>query len=82
MAAATHLSVSGIFAPYPAGGTHSVTVTARDASGNTATGYRGTIHFTSSDTRPRYLPADYTFTAADKGSTPSASPSRPPAPGR
>ena len=52
--------------PWPAGSSHSVTVTALDAYGNVATGYTGTIHFTSSDTKA-ILPADYTFTAADKG---------------
>ena len=62
---ATHLSV-GTFNPYPAGSTHSVTVTALDAYGNVAPGYRGTIHFTSSDTKAT-VPADYTFTAADAG---------------
>ena len=63
--AAKTLSV-GTFNPYPAGVTHSVTVKALDAYGNTATGYLGTIHFTSSDTKAT-LPADYTFTSADKG---------------
>ncbi len=63
---ATHLSVSGVLNPFPAGSKHSVTVTALDAKGNVAVGYRGTIHFTSSDTHAA-LPADYTFTAADKG---------------
>jgi hypothetical protein len=63
--AAKTLSV-GTFNPFPAGSTHSVTVTVRDAYGNVATGYLGTIHFTSSDTKAT-LPADYTFTAADKG---------------
>jgi hypothetical protein len=43
-----------------------VIVTALDAYGNTATGYRGTIHFTTSDTKAS-VPANYTFTAADKG---------------
>ncbi|HZR28001.1 MAG TPA: FG-GAP-like repeat-containing protein [Terriglobales bacterium] len=33
---------------------------------NTATGYRGTVHFTSSDGRAS-LPADYTFTSGDAG---------------
>src|SRR5439155_5010553 len=42
-----------------AGTSFSVTVTLTDASGNVATGYRGTIHFTSSDARA-LLPADYT----------------------
>ena len=43
-----------------------VTVTALDAYGNIATGYLGTIHFTSSDARAN-LPSDYTFVAADAG---------------
>jgi outer membrane protein assembly factor BamB len=61
------LTFSGIPNPDAAGGAHTVTVTAKDgASGNTATGYTGTIHFTSSDPRA-VLPADYTFKAADAG---------------
>src|SRR5262249_33374579 len=44
-----------------------MTVTAQDLFGNTATGYAGTVHFSSSDPQAR-LPADYTFTAADAGS--------------
>jgi hypothetical protein len=43
-----------------------VTVTARDASGHVATGYTGTVHFTTGDAAAT-LPADYTFTAADSG---------------
>ncbi len=38
-----------------------LTVTAKDAYGNTATGYTGKVHFTSSDSAAT-LPADYTFT--------------------
>jgi hypothetical protein len=64
--AAKTLSVSGIYNPFPAGSTHSFTVKALDAYGNVATGYTGTIHFTSSDPAAT-LPADYTFTAADAG---------------
>jgi FG-GAP-like repeat/FG-GAP repeat len=41
-------------------------VALRDAYGNVASGYRGTIHFTSSDPKA-VLPANYTFTAADAG---------------
>jgi hypothetical protein len=52
--------------PYVAGTAHTVTVTAHDAYGNVATGYRGTIHFTSTDTKA-LLPANYTFTAANAG---------------
>jgi dGTPase len=43
-----------------------VTVTAKDAYGNTATGYTGTVHFTSSDAKA-VLPANYTFTSGDAG---------------
>ena len=62
---ATHLSVSTLN-PYPAGSKHSVTVKALDADGKVAPGYRGTIHFTSTDTRA-ILPADYTFSPGDAG---------------
>jgi hypothetical protein len=64
--AATHLIVSGIVSPYAAGSAHGVTVTAKDAYGNTATGYLGRVHFTASDSKAS-VPADYTFTAADNG---------------
>src|SRR5207248_1769248 len=43
-----------------------ITVTALDAYNNTATGYRGTVHFTSSLSKTK-LPPNYTFTAADNG---------------
>jgi hypothetical protein len=49
-----------------AGVPFSLTLTVRDAYGNVVTGYTGTIHFTSTD-RTATLPANYTFTAADKG---------------
>ncbi len=47
-----------------------VTVTLRDQFGNVATGYRGTVHFTSTDLLAQTLgdlPADYTFTNGDAG---------------
>ena len=44
----------------------SATVTAYDPYGNVATGYRGTVHFISTD-RGAVLPANYTFTTADAG---------------
>ena len=50
-----------------AGSAFSVTLTAKDAYGNTAAGYHGTVHFSSSDSQAT-LPANYTFTAADSGS--------------
>src|SRR5262249_58619495 len=52
--------------PATAGSAGSVTVTALDAYGNTATAYAGTVHLSSSDPRAQ-LPADYTFTSADAG---------------
>jgi hypothetical protein len=53
--------------PVPAGTSFTVTVTALDLSGNVASGYQGTVHFTSSDGQA-LLPTDYTFTAVDNGS--------------
>ena len=44
----------------------SVTVILYDAYGNVATGYVGTVQFTSSD-RSASLPSSYTFTATDAG---------------
>jgi hypothetical protein len=49
-----------------AGVPFSLTITVQDAYGNVVTGYTGTIHFTSTDNTAT-LPADYTFTVADKG---------------
>jgi hypothetical protein len=65
-AAPATLFVSGFPSPSVVWTKHSLTVAANDRYGNTATGYRGTIHFTSSDPKA-VLPAKYTFTAADKG---------------
>jgi hypothetical protein len=64
--AATHLRVAGLPSPYTTNSAAGVTVTALDAPGNTASGYRGTVHFTSSDAAAT-LPANYTFTAGDAG---------------
>ena len=52
-----------------AGAPFSVTVTAEDAAGNAATGYAGTVHFTSSDPGTALvLPGNYTFVpATDEG---------------
>jgi hypothetical protein len=63
--AAAHFTVS-IPNPFAAGTANRVVVTAKDAYGNTATGYRGTVHFTTSDAKAT-LPANYTFTAGDAG---------------
>jgi hypothetical protein len=65
-AAAVAFTVSGFPSPVAAGAAGSFTVIARDAYGNTATGYTGTVHFTSSDGQAA-LPADYTFTSSDTG---------------
>jgi hypothetical protein len=66
-AAATTLILAGFPTTTTAGVSGTATVTARDAFGNVATGYTGTVHFTSSDPQA-VLPADYTFTGADAGS--------------
>jgi hypothetical protein len=65
-AAVSTLSVAGFPSPTIAGVAGNFTVTARDAYGNIATGYVGTVHFTSSDGKAS-LPANYTFTTADAG---------------
>jgi hypothetical protein len=49
-----------------AGDATSVTVTAYDANYNLATGFTGTIHFTSTDGSAT-LPSDYTFVGGDAG---------------
>jgi hypothetical protein len=64
-ATATHFSVSAP-ASATAGSSFSFTVTAQDQFNNTATGYSGTVHFTSSAVKA-VLPANYTFTGADAG---------------
>jgi hypothetical protein len=66
-ATASTLTVAGFSSPTAAGATHSLTVTAKDAYGNTATGYMGTVHFTSTSTLAS-LPSDYTFLGGDAGS--------------
>jgi hypothetical protein len=65
-AAATHYMIT---APAHAqvGMATGITITAFDPYGNKATGYTGTMHFTSSDLHAG-LPADYGFAAADQGS--------------
>ena len=51
-----------------AGQAFTVTVTLKDQYGNVATGYRGTVHFATSDPSPMaVVPADYTYTVADAG---------------
>jgi hypothetical protein len=59
------LSVTSLPNPYTAG-TTAVAVTVVDIYGNRASGYTGTIHFSSSDAQAS-LPADYTFTVGDGG---------------
>ncbi|MGZ5508772.1 MAG: WD40/YVTN/BNR-like repeat-containing protein, partial [Limisphaerales bacterium] len=54
------LTVSGYPSAISAGASGGFTVTVRDGYGNLDTGYKGTIHFTSSDSQAT-LPADYSF---------------------
>lgn len=65
-ASASTIVVSGFHSPTIAGDIGSFTVTAKDAYGNTATGYTGKVHFTSSDGQA-VLPPDTLFVASDKG---------------
>jgi len=64
-AAANGLSITAP-ATVTAGRPFTITVTAFDPYNNVATGYRGTIHFTSSDNRAA-LPSIYTFTSGEDG---------------
>ena len=64
-AAATNFDVSTRPAAGP-GSPLSLTVTAKDAYWNRATGYSGTVRFRSTDTLAN-LPTEYTFTAGDQG---------------
>ncbi|HTI49465.1 MAG TPA: ELWxxDGT repeat protein, partial [Planctomycetaceae bacterium] len=64
-AAASTMSLGG-FPATTAGVPHNFTVTLKDPYGNIATGYAGTVRFTSNDSKA-VLPANYTFTAADAG---------------
>ncbi|NVN97714.1 MAG: IPT/TIG domain-containing protein, partial [Geobacteraceae bacterium] len=69
-AAATHFTVTAP-ATTTAGSAFSMTVTARDAYNNIASGYTGTVHFTKTDAGAgSLLPADYSFIAGDNGAHP------------
>jgi hypothetical protein len=65
-AAASSFTVTGLASPRPAGSSGSFTVVARDAFGNVAIDYTGTVTFTSSDGQA-VLPGAYTFKTGDKG---------------
>jgi hypothetical protein len=65
-AAAAKFVVSGFPTPTTAGIAHGFTVTAYDAYTNVATGYTGTVHFTSVDKQAAFS-SDYTFLGTDKG---------------
>jgi hypothetical protein len=60
-----HFSVTGP-AGTTAGTAFGITVTVKNGSGATATGYLGRVHFTSSDPSAT-LPGDYSFTPSDQG---------------
>jgi titin len=64
--ATTHFTLTASTSNPTAGTVFSITVTALDAFGNVAKGYRGTVHFTSTDPSAT-LPADYPFKSTDKG---------------
>ncbi len=62
------LRVTTSINPVTAGMAFMITVTAQDATGNTITGYLGTVHFTSTDGKAAVvLPPDYKFLAGDNG---------------
>ena len=75
-ASASTLTVTGFPSPTTAGAAHNVTVTAYDAYGNVATGYTGTVHFTSSDPQSTAGSACRPTTPSPPA-TPGPTPSRP-----
>jgi hypothetical protein len=64
--AAQSITVAGVPTNVQAGSPERFTVTLLDAYGNLATGYTGTVAF-SSDDPAAILPPDFTFTAANAG---------------
>ena len=66
VAPADHFVISTSDAPTDAGTLRRFEVIAVDADGNRVTAYHGTVHITSNDPLG-VLPADYTFTDADRG---------------
>ncbi len=66
-AVASHLVVNLYPGTTTSGAEQTFRVTAEDSHNNVATGYTGTVHFTSSDSQA-VLPANYTFTSTDNGS--------------
>ncbi len=69
--AATHFSLSGVPLSATAGTPFSITVTALDAYGNVATGYVGTVQFSTTDPGLNgffpSLPTNYQFMGGDNG---------------
>lgn len=65
-AAASVVIVSGFATPIIAGTPATLTVTVEDPYGNVATGYTGTVTFSSSDSQA-IVPGDYTFVSGDNG---------------
>jgi hypothetical protein len=64
-AALNSLRVAG-FPATTAGASHTFTVAAADAFGNAVPSYAGTVHFSTTDWEGT-VPANYTFTSADRG---------------
>ena len=64
--AADHLVAGGFIDPTVSGASHTLTVTARDAFNNVATGYTGTVQITSTDGLAN-LPSNHTYTGGDGG---------------
>jgi hypothetical protein len=65
-ASASVLTLTGVPSSTVAGTPLSATLTVKDSFGQTAVGYTGTVHFSSTDGQAA-LPADYPFTLGDGG---------------
>ena len=65
-AAASQFILSGLASTAGVGASNSFTISAKDPYGNVATGYTGTVTFTSTDASAG-LPVSHTFSTSDKG---------------
>src|SRR5713101_5031861 len=63
---AVSLLVTGLPSSAAVGNPETLLLTAKDASGNTAIGYTGTVHVTTTDSVAQ-IPPNYTFAIADAG---------------
>lgn len=63
-----HLALDGMAPSVKSGSTQEITIALKAQDGSTDTNFTGSIQFNNTDAKAELLPANYTFTDADKGS--------------